>query len=158
MIGRSEDDPRQKSQRFLRGVLAACFFPPANGRHTPNICHLLTVVQGFHGVIIKHMWYLLELPGPNDELRGICEKAARYVCGWICFLPCYDIQDFIAERRETVCHGKNIMIGATYPYCAAVLQFVTTQLQPFHVKGHYFFLCFSFVPVSLVHADYLSTL
>ena len=45
----------------------------------------------------------------------------------ISLLPRYYIQNLISKFRKTICHRKDIVISATYPYCAIIFQFVTAQ-------------------------------
>ena len=86
------------------------------------------------------MWNFPHLPCPNDKFRGVFEVAARNVDRWICLLPSDDIQNLVAKFSQAISHRKDVVVSATNPYSTIILQFVTTQTQPFHIERHHVFL------------------
>ena len=104
------------------------------------------------------MCHLLTLASPDDELRGIGEITAGDVGRRVCLSPCNHVQNLIAQLRQGIGHGEDVMVGSRNPNRAILLQFIPSKRQPFDVEGIDVILRHALVPVALVHADHLSAL
>ena len=93
-----------------------------DSRHSPYISHLLTVIQFFHQAIVKFVWNFLHFSCPDYKLCRISKETTRDISRRISLLPRYYIQNLISKFRKTICHRKDIVISATYPYCAIIFQ------------------------------------
>ena len=97
-------------------------------------------------------------PCPDDELGGVGEETARDVDRRIGLLPGNHVQNPVAKFRETISHREDVVVRPRNPDSAIVLQFVSTQAEPFHVELLHLFGRLTLVPIPFVHTNNLAAL
>ena len=95
---------------------------------------------------------------PNDKFSAISEIAARNVWWWICFCPCDYIENLKSQVSQAIGHRKDIVIGATDPYCPIIFQLLTAQCYPLTVKFPNLLWRTALIPITFIHTNYFPCL
>ena len=83
------------------------------------------------------------------------EKTARKIRRRVRLCPGDTVQNAEIQFIQHLRNRKNVVISATNPNCAVILQMRPTGRKPFTVKIIVLFKTLRFIPVTLVHAHLL---
>lgn len=102
-------------------MLAAGFFPGGDGGQSPDVGHLLIVVQLLHQLVVEVVGALGRLACPDDELGGVGEVAAGDVWRRVGLGPRDDVENLETQFGEAVGDGEDVVVGAGNPDGAVLL-------------------------------------
>ena len=91
-------------------MLAAWFFPTSDCRKSPHVCHLFTIIDCLHKLVIilmRHLWALIR---PNNELCRVSKESAWYIWWWISLCLRYYVEYLITEFCQNISDWKYIMV------------------------------------------------
>ena len=155
---RRHEHAGEQGEGFLRGMFAAGLFPRRDGGQAPHVGHLFPVVEKLHQVIVEIVCLLLAFAGPDEELGAVGEVPAGDIGRRIGLHPRHDVQNLVAQFRQTSGYGEDVVIGARNPYRSVVFQLLATQREPLAVEFGHALRGSALVPLSLVNAHDLSAL
>jgi len=136
-------------------MLALLFFRIAGCGHGPNGFHLLAG-DGFHVFIVKDMFALLILGGPENGFGAVGEVPATQVGRRVGLFPGDVVENLEPELLHRVADAEDDVVRAADPDGAVGLEDALAASQPFGVEFVIEFGAAAFIPVAFVYFDHFA--